>query len=65
MGDKTARGRAGKSNAEHSPWRLNGGGVYPLYQRRMLQQYGAGALNGMAKPPPGYGSNFKKDETKE
>lgn len=63
MGDKTARGRAGKSNAEHSAYRLNGGGCFPLYLRRIMQQYGQGAANSIGRPPQGYGSNFKKDDT--
>jgi hypothetical protein len=33
---KKKRGEAGKKNAECSPYRLNGGGLYPLYMRRIL-----------------------------
>lgn len=36
MADKKKRGEAGKSNAEASPYRLNGGGLYPLYMRKIL-----------------------------
>lgn len=33
---KKRRGISGKANAEASPYRLNGGGLYPLYMRKIL-----------------------------
>lgn len=33
---KKRRGFAGKANAESQPYRLNGGGLYPLYMRQIL-----------------------------
>lgn len=33
---KKKRGVAGLANAKASPFRLNGGGCYPLYMRRIL-----------------------------
>lgn len=36
MADKKKRGEAGKANAEAKPFRLNGGGCYPLHLRQTL-----------------------------
>lgn len=33
---KKRRGISGKANAKTSPFRLNGGGCYPLYMRKIL-----------------------------
>jgi hypothetical protein len=33
---KKKRGDAGRANANASPFRLNGGGCYPLYMRKIL-----------------------------
>lgn len=45
---KKRRGIAGKANAEGSPYRLNGGGCYPLYMRSLL---GATASQIGRRPP--------------
>ena len=36
MADKKKRGESGKKNAETSPFRLNGGGLYPFYMRKIM-----------------------------
>ena len=46
--DKKKRGEAGKKNAENSPYRLNGGGLYPMYMRKIL---GPNLSAGIAIPP--------------
>ncbi len=33
---KKRRGIAGKANAESSPYRMNGGGLYPMYMRSII-----------------------------
>jgi len=33
---KKKRGVSGQANAKASPFRLNGGGLYPLYMRKIL-----------------------------
>lgn len=33
---KKKRGESGKANAESSKYRINGGGLYPLYMRQIL-----------------------------
>lgn len=36
MATKNKRGITGVSNAKAKPWRLNGGGLYPLYMRKIV-----------------------------
>ena len=48
---KQARGAAGRSNAKHKPWRLNGGGLYPLYMRRIMATLGQDTVRGIGRPP--------------
>lgn len=33
---KQKRGISGQANAKDNPFRLNGGGLYPLYMRKIL-----------------------------
>ncbi len=49
---KKARGEAGKSNAEHQPFRLSGGGVWPAHYRRVLMTL-PGYLDRIGRPRPG------------
>ena len=37
---KKNRGQTGKANAEASPYRLNGGGIYPAYMRMIYRMAG-------------------------
>lgn len=50
MADKKKRGEAGKSNAENAPYRLNGGGCYPLYFRNILSCV-PGVVSQIGRPP--------------
>lgn len=50
---KKKRGESGATNAKNSPYRLNGGGCYPLYMRQILGPHIAAMI--------GYPPKLKKD----
>jgi hypothetical protein len=37
---KKKRGESGLSNAKNAPFRLNGGGLYPMYMRHIMGEPG-------------------------
>lgn len=46
---KARKGVRGQNNALHKPFRLSGGGLYPLYMRRIL---GPDTSKNIGRAPP-------------